>query len=337
VSTRQVFPSPTVTAKALQLIPQQGAFTLHPTEIALRAPRPQEIVIRTSFAGFNRADWFQLQGKYPLPTEHQNVPGLEISGTVAMAGSNSGFQEGDKVCALLSGGGFAEYALAPAVHCLPVPHHLTLEQAAALPEALATGWMAMVTEGQAKAGESILFHGGASSLGSMVIPLAKALGLKVHATAGTQEKCDFCLQRGADEVFLHRDADFFEQITRRKPAQGYPLIIDTVGGDYMAYHLQWLAEGGRLIQLAFLAGAKRELNLGPLLTRGLSWKGLTLRSRSDAYKASLLQEIYDTFWPLLETGQISPALDKIFTFDGVMHAFHRMQHNLNIGKMLLKV
>lgn len=299
----------------------------------LPAPQPAagEVLIKVAYAGVNRADVYQKQGKYPPPTGASPLLGLEVSGEVM--GGKPPFKKGDKVAALLEGGGYAEYAVVRASQCLPIPDGWSLQEAAILPEALYTCHMALVETAQLQAGEVVLIHGGASGIGSFAIQLARCLGAVPIVTVGTPEKTKFCQQLGAERAICYREADFGEVL----PPQSVDVILDMVGGDYMQQNLKLLKRGGRLVQLAFQRGAKAELNMGTLLLQNLRWAGVTLRSQPPERKAAMTRAIIQQYWPWLVEKRLKPVLDSQFTLQNAEKAHERMEQNLNLGKIALEV
>lgn len=307
-------------------------------DIPIPQPQVGEVLIKVAYAGVNRADLFQKQGRYPAPLAIPAVPGLEVSGEIAACGEQvEGFAAGEPVCALLSEGAFAEYACVPVGQVLPVPAGLSLAQAAALPEACFTAWISLVWQARLRAGESVLIHGGASGIGTMTIQVARALGGSVFSTAGTAEKCAACAALGA--VAIHYRSESFEQVIReRTQGRGVDVILDMIGGECVARNLAALAQGGRLCIIAFLEGAKLSLNLAPVLLRHLSIMGSTLRARSSAEKAALAAEIREKLWPLMgQKNGINPMIYKIYDMDEAEKALAVMEQRLNIGKILLKI
>lgn len=308
------------------------------SEASVPEPKPHEVLIKVAYAGINRADIFQRQGSYPAPESASPFPGLEVSGSIVSLGENvKGWKIGDKVCALLSGGGYAEYAIAHSGHILPVPDGHTLEEAAALPEALITIWMALHEEANLKTGETLLVHGGASGVGMVALQYAKALGVEVYVTAGTTEKCKACTEWGAIHAINYHEQDFVEFIKQETPS-GVDVVLDMVGGDYIARNFQVLKKGGRMITIAFLQSARLEhINMAPLLLKHLTWKGITLRSRSDLEKETYIRHIRQKCWGWLENKQIKPHIDRVFSFTEAEKAHQYIEENLNIGKIVLKV
>lgn len=302
-------------------IADDGSGALRLGVLPLPSPAPGEVLLRVRYAGINRADLFQRAGTYPAPTETHGIPGLEAAGETP---------EGEPVCALLSGGGYAEYCVAPASQVLPVPRGLTLEQAAALPEAFATSWLALVETARIRAGETVLIHGGGSGIGTAAIQLARALGARVIATAGSEEKCAACERLGAEAIHYKKE-DFLER------GRGADVILDMVGGAYAERNLRALAPRGRLVTIALLGGAEASVPLGGFLMKNLSWHALTLRSRTQQEKAETLRRMRETVWPLLESRRILPVIDRTYPFADAEKAHLRMQEGLHIGKILLSM
>jgi putative PIG3 family NAD(P)H quinone oxidoreductase len=295
----------------------------------------ESVLIKVAYAGVNRADLYQKQGKYPLP-EH-GIPGMEVSGEVAACGRNvKHFTPGDTVCALMSEGGYAEYAAVPESLVLPVPPSITLEEAAALPEACFTAWISLVWQGKLRAGETALIHGGGSGIGIIAIQLARLLGARVLATAGSEGKCAATARAGA-EAINYREQDYVERVKQFTSGRGVDVIMDMVGGDYFARNLECLAHGGRLAIIAFIKGPEVTANLSPILLKHLTICGSTLRSRPVSEKGQLATEIRKTVWPHLEKSNIKPLVDKIFPLAQAEKALARMEEGLNIGKILIKI
>ncbi|MBD9526521.1 NAD(P)H-quinone oxidoreductase [Paracoccus sp. PAR01] len=293
-----------------------------------------QILIRVAWAGVNRPDALQRAGLYAPPAGASDLPGLECAGTVVGIGPGvSRWKVGDRVCALLPGGGYAEYAACPADHALPIPAGLGLREAAALPETAFTVWSNIVTRGGLQAGERFLVHGGSSGIGTMAIQVARALGARVWATAGSPDKCDACTRLGAQAI-NYRDADFVEILTQ---AGGADLILDMVGGAYIARNLRALADDGRLVMIAFLGGAKADINFAQIMMRRLTVTGSTLRPQSDAAKARIAHELCRELWPFVETGAVRPLIDSSYPLARASEAHDRMEGGAHIGKILLQV
>ncbi len=294
-----------------------------------------QVVIKVAYAGVNRPDALQRAGMYAPPPTASDLPGLEASGEVVRIGPGvSGIAVGDKVCALLPGGGYAEYVATPAAHCLPVPEGMGMKEAACLPETFFTVWSNVFMRGKLKAGERFLVHGGSSGIGTTAIQLAHAFGARVFTTAGTDKKCAACMDLGAEAAINYRDTDFVEVL---KAEGGADLILDMVGGDYIQRNIAALAEDGRLVQIAFLQGPKVELNLVTLMTRRLTMTGSTLRPQSDLAKARIAQELREAVWPLLSAGRVAPVMDSEYDLEAAHEAHARMETSGHIGKIVLKV
>ena len=287
-----------------------------------------------AYAGVNRPDVLQRMGAYAPPPGASDLPGLECSGHVAAIGPGvTRWAVGDAVCALLPGGGYAEYALTAADHALPVPEGLGLAEAACLPETCFTVWSNVVMRGGLRAGERFLVHGGSSGIGTTAIQIARALGARVWATAGSAEKCAACAALGATAI-NYREADFVQVLAAEGSAD---LILDMVGGDYIARDLKALADDGRLVFIAFLGGPKAEINFAPLMTRRLTITGSTLRPQSDLAKAGIAAELARHVWPMVAAGQLRPVMDREFPLADAEAAHRRMEGGDHIGKIVLKV
>jgi len=306
--------------------------------ITLPEPGPDELLIKVAYAGVNRADLLQRAGHYAPPADASPILGLEVSGTIAAYGKNViGWSEGENVCALVNGGGYCEYVLVPKTQVLAVPPRLTMQEAAAIPEACVTAWMALVQEGRLRDGETVLVHGGASGVGIMMVQLAQLLGARVIATAGSAEKCAFVSQFGASAI-PYREMDFVQETARITENRGVDVIIDILGAPKAAAHLSLLRKGGRLVTIAFLEGNKAELlPLSALLTRHLKWSGTTLRGQSPEAKTELMEAVRKRVLPYLATGAIKPVIDSIFPLQAAEEAHQRMQQRLHCGKILLEV
>ena len=298
-------------------------------------PTHGQVVLKLAYAGVNRPDALQRAGLYNPPKGASDLPGLEASGTVAAVGSGvTDLKIGDTVCALLPGGGYAEYAATPAAHCLRVPQGLDLRSAACLAETYFTVWTNVFMRGGLQAGERFLVHGGSSGIGTTAIQLASAFGARVFATAGSAEKCDACTALGAERAINYRNDDFVEAI---KEEGGANLILDMVGGDYIPRNIRALADDGRLVQIAFLQGSKVELNFAQVMTRRLTITGSTLRPQSDLAKATIAEQLLKNVWPLLDQGRLHPVIDSTFDLTQAAEAHARMESSAHIGKIVLKV
>ena len=298
-------------------------------------PNADQVIIQVAYAGVNRPDALQRAGLYNPPAGASDLPGLEASGTVVEVGENvADLAVGDRVCALLPGGGYAEYVATPAAHCLPIPTGLSMKQAACLPETFFTVWSNVFMRGGLQAGERILIHGGSSGIGTTAIQLANAFGARVFVTAGSDEKCQACLDLGAERAINYRDEDFVDAM---RAVGGANVILDMVGGPYIPRNLKALADDGRLVQIAFLQGPKTEVNFVQLMTRRLTFTGSTLRPQSDLAKAKIAQQLRDVVWPLLSQGKIAPVMDSTFNMAEAASAHSRMESSAHIGKIVLAV
>lgn len=302
-------------------------------------PAAHEILIRVEYAGVNRADILQRKGLYPAPENASPLPGLEVSGIIVAIGSDvTQWKIGDAVCALLSGGGYAEYATADAGQALRIPTGWNMAEAAALPEALFTVWMALQDAAEIKSSDTLLVHGGASGIGMIALQYARALGVKTFATASSKEKCDACQSFGATRAINYTQEDFVSVIANETKNSGVKIILDMIGGDYIERNFSALAIDGKLISIASLRGTKIEnFSLAPLLLKRITWKGVTLRSRSSEQKNKWCQDIATALWPLLESGSIRPKIDHIYTYAHSKKSHIRMENNLNIGKIVLQL
>lgn len=294
-----------------------------------------EVVIRLAFAGVNRPDALQRAGLYAPPPTASDLPGLEGAGEIVAVGDGvSDWSVGDQVCALLPGGGYADYVATPAAHCLPIPAGMPLDQAACLPETFFTVWSNVFMRGGLKAGERFLVHGGSSGIGTTAIQLAHAFGARVFTTAGSDEKCAVCRDLGAEQAINYREADFVDVI---RAEGGANLILDMVGGDYLPRNVKSLATEGRLVQIAFLQGPKVELNFAQVMMRRLTITGSTLRPQSDLAKATIAEALRENVWPLIESGKVKPVMDSEFALADAGQAHARMESNGHIGKIVLKI
>jgi NADPH2:quinone reductase len=301
-------------------------------------PRPGEgeVLIQVAAAGVNRPDVLQRTGNYPPPPGASPILGLEVAGTIAAIGAGvTEWREGDQVCALVAGGGYAEYSLAPAPQCLPVPHGLSVIEAAGLPETFFTVWSNVFDRGRLKPGESFLVHGGTSGIGTTAIQLAHAFGARVFATAGTPEKCAVCHELGAERGIDYRQEDFTAVIKEATQGRGVDVILDMVGGPYIEKNLRSLAVEGRLVQIAFLQGSKATLDLVHLMMRRQTITGSTLRPRPVADKAAIAHRLREKVWPLIEAGKVRPVIDRTFPLDAAVAAHRLMESSRHIGKILL--
>jgi len=320
---------------AVEISRPGGPDVLRMTTRPIPAPRHGEVVIRVAWAGVNRPDALQRAGLYAPPPGASDLPGLEAAGEVVAVGTGvSGWSEGDRVCALLPGGGYAEYAATPAAHCLPIPEGLEMRAAACLPETFFTVWSNVFTRGRLRGGERFLVHGGTSGIGTTAIQLAYAFGARVFATAGSEEKCARCRELGAERAINYREEDFVEVL---RAEGGADLILDMVGGEYIARNVRALADDGRLVMIAFLAGPKAELNFAQVMTRRLTLTGSTLRPQSELAKARIAESLRENVWPLIEAGRVAPVIDSDFPLAEAAAAHARLESPAHIGKIVLKV
>lgn len=320
--------------QAVEISTPGDADVLKPVRRAVPVAGHGQILIKVVWAGVNRPDVLQRAGSYAPPPGASDLPGLECAGIVVGLGPGvTRWKPGDRVCALLPGGGYAEYVTCPADHALPIPQGLDLRQAAALPETAFTVWSNVVIRGGLHAGERFLVHGGSSGIGTMAIQIARARGANVWATAGSAEKCAAIANLGAQAI-NYRDQDF---VAILRKAGGADLILDMVGGDYIVRNLKALAEAGRLVFIAFLGGPKAEVNFAPIMTRRLTVTGSTLRPQSDAMKSRIAEELRRDLWPLIETGAVRPLIDSTYPLDQAAEAHRHMETSSHIGKILLQV
>lgn len=315
-----------------------GPEVFRPETLPVPTPGPGEVLIKVAFAGVNRPDVIQRQGFYPPPPGASPIPGLEVSGAVVALGD--GVDQallGRNVCALVAGGGYAEYCRAVAGHCLPVPDDLPLDQAAALPETLFTVWHNVFERGYAREGETILVHGGTSGIGSMAIMLGKLFGMTVIVTCGGPDKCAAALAIGADHAVDYKASDFVEEVARITGGAGVDLVLDMVAGDYVMRNLKCLADDGRHVTIAVQGGVRSEINMAEVMRRRLMLTGSTLRPRSNQFKALLADEIARLAWPLVTGGKLRPVMDRAFPLAEAGAAHARMEGGSHVGKIVLEV
>lgn len=311
---------------------------LKPVQRAMPTPSSNQVLIKVEAAGVNRPDVMQRKGLYPPPPGASDIPGLEVAGTVQALGDNiDHLNIGDKVCALVTGGGYAEYCLASAAHCLPIPEGLSFIQAAALPETFFTIWSNVFDRAKLQPGETLLVHGGSSGIGTTAIQLAKAFNAKVMVTAGSTDKCEFCLKLGADAAINYKKLDFVEEIKRLTSNRGVDVILDMIGGDYFPRNLKCMSDDARLVQIAIQNGAKTELNLLPVMLKRLTITGSTLRARDDNFKAAIAKQLLEKVWPLLASGSIEPVIHSTFALTDAALAHQLMESSRHIGKIILTV
>lgn len=297
-----------------------------------------DVLIEVAAAGVNRPDVFQRLGKYPPPPGASPILGLEVAGRVSELGRDvTQWNVGDAVCALIAGGGYAEYCVAPAVQCLPLPRAASMVQAAAIPETFFTVWTNVFQRGRLKAGETILVHGGASGIGTTAIQLAAAVGARVFATVGSAEKCSAAVSLGAEDAFNYHTTDFVEAVRDRTKGRGVDMILDMVAGPYFARNIEALAIDGRLVQISTLQGSRAEIDLHVIMTKRLTITGSTLRPRSVEEKGALARDVHEHVWPLLESRRVRPVIDQTFPLANAVAAHRRIESSEHIGKIVLTV
>ncbi|MEM9047271.1 MAG: NAD(P)H-quinone oxidoreductase [Pseudomonadota bacterium] len=322
--------------QAVEIAAPGGPEVLRTVVRPVPQPAPGEILIRVAAAGVNRPDCLQRAGLYAPPPGASDLPGLEAAGEVVATGSAvTRWSVGDKVCALLPGGGYATYAVTPADHALAVPEGLSLEEAAALPETFFTVWTNVFDRGRLAAGETLLVHGGSSGIGTTAIQLAAIRGARVIATAGSEEKCAVCRDLGASLALNYRKTDFVADVRAATGGRGADVILDMVGGDYIPRNLKALAPDGRLVMIAFLGGSTADVNFAPLMVQRQTITGSTLRPQSIAAKTAIADALRETVWPLLASGRLAPVMDSRFPLDKACDAHRRMESSAHIGKIVL--
>jgi len=315
---------------------EAGALKL--TERPIPTPKEYQVLIKIVAAGVNRPDVMQRKGLYHAPSGASDIPGLEVAGTVVSTGTAvSHLKSGDAVCALVTGGGYAEYCLASAALCLPIPEGLSFIHAAALPETYFTVWSNVFDRAHLLPNETLLVHGGSSGIGTTAIQLAKAFHAKIIVTAGTEDKCQFCIALGADAAINYKELDFVEEISRLTDSNGVNVILDMIGGDYFPRNLKCMAADARMVQIAIQNGAKADINLLPIMLKRLTITGSTLRARDDDFKAAIAQKLHKNVWPLLATGKIKPIIHSTFTLNDATLAHELMESSRHIGKIILEV
>ena len=325
----------TNTMQAIEITEPGGPDVLKLCERPVPTAGPGQVILKVAYAGVNRPDALQRAGSYAPPPTASPLPGLEASGEVVAVGVGVGWPAvGDQVCALLPGGGYAEYVMTPAAHCLPVPQGMGLKEAACLPETYYTVYSNVFMRGGLKAGEKFLVHGGSSGIGTTAIQLAHHFGARVFTTAGSDEKCQVCSDLGADKAINYRDEDF---VTVARAEGGMDLILDMVGGDYINRNIKSLADDGRMVHIAFLTGPVAEINFAQIMARRLTVTGSTLRPQSDLAKARIADALRANVWPLLDSGRIAPVMDSEFDLADASKAHERIESSGHIGKIVLKV
>ncbi|OSQ36203.1 NAD(P)H-quinone oxidoreductase [Thalassospira sp. MCCC 1A01428] len=301
-------------------------------------PGPGEVLVKIAAAGINRPDLMQVAGMYPPPPGASDIPGLELAGQIVACGDDCGeWQPGMDMCALVTGGAYAQYAVVPAQQCLPVPKGLSLTEAACLPETFFTVWHNVFDKAQLQAGEVFLVHGGTSGIGTTAIQMAKAMGATVIATAGSDEKCEACRKLGADHAINYRDQDFVAAVMEATEGKGANVILDMVAGDYIDRDFKCAAQDGRIAVIAFLRGPKAETNFLPLLRKRLTLTGSTLRAQPVAAKGAIADKLRKTIWPLIEEGRIKPVIYREVAFDDAQQGHDILKDGAHIGKVVIKM
>jgi NADPH2:quinone reductase len=324
--------------RAVEVSQPGGPEVLRLTERPVPQPGPGEILVKVAAAGVNRPDVLQRKGLYPVPPGASDLPGLEIAGEVVSVGAAvKNLRPGDKVCALVHGGGYAQFCTAPEATALPVPKGLTLTEAASLPETCFTVWSNVYDRAKLAPGESLLVQGGSSGIGVTAIQMARATGNRVFATAGSDEKCAACVRLGAEKAINYRTQDFLAEVQAATGGKGVDVILDMVGGDYVPKELKCLADDGRLVFIAFLRGPKAELNIVELMQRRLTISGSTLRPRTVEFKGAIAASLRDRIWPLIDAGRIRPEIFKTFPLEQAAEAHRLMESSEHIGKIVLTI
>lgn len=325
--------------RVIEIAGPGGPEVLRPSVRRLPQPAAGEILIRVRAAGVNRPDLMQRAGRYAPPPGASDLPGLEAAGEVVAVGPGGGspWRVGDRVCALLPGGGYAQFALAPAAHALPVPEALDMAAAGALPETVFTVWGNLFMRGRLAAGESVLVHGGSSGIGTTAIQIARARGVRVFVTAGSEAKCQACLDLGAEMAVNYRKADFVAAVRDATGGRGVDVVLDMVGGDYLARDVAALAPEGRLVMIAHQAGAEARLDFGEVMRKRLTVTGTTLRPQSVEAKAGIAASLCSEVWPLVEAGRIAPVIEARLPLEAAAEAHARLEAGEVIGKIVLEV
>jgi NADPH2:quinone reductase len=322
--------------RAIEITQPGGPEVLQPCERPLPVLKAGEVLIKVLAAGVNRPDVFQRLGQYPVPPGASDLPGLEVAGEIVDGElGDSGFAKGDLVCSLVQGGGYAEYCAAPLAQCLPVPEGLSPLEAASLPETFFTVWSNVFQRAALQPGETLLVQGGSSGIGVTAIQVARALGHRVFATAGSADKCRACEELGAERAINYKDEDFATVVKELTGGKGVDVVLDMVGGDYVAREVSCLADDGRIVVIALLGGAKANVDLGQVLRRRLTITGSTLRPRPVAFKAQIARELRERVWPLLAAGTIKPVIYKTFALEEAGAAHALMESSAHVGKIML--
>jgi NADPH:quinone reductase len=324
--------------RAVEVSTPGGPDVLKPVERPVPSPKPDEVLIKVSAAGVNRPDVLQRTGNYPVPPGASDLPGLEVAGEIVALGSSvKSWKAGDRVCALVHGGGYAEYCVAPEVTALPFPKGFTAVQAASLPETFFTVWANVYERARLAPGESLLVQGGSSGIGVSAIQMARATGNRVFATAGSDEKCAACVRLGAEKAFNYKTQDWAAELKAATGGKGVNVILDMVGGDYVPKELKALADDGRLVFIAFLRGPKTELDINEVMRRRLTISGSTLRPRTVEFKGHVAASLRAKIWPLIDAGEIRPEIFKTFPLAQAADAHRLMESSQHIGKIVLTV
>ena len=324
--------------RAIAITKPGGPEVLQPIERAMPQPGPGEVLIEVHAAGINQPDVLQRAGLYRPPPDACDLPGLEVAGRIVEGDvSNSGFSIGDEVCALAPGGGYAQFCCVPVQHCLPIPSGLSMIEAAALPETYFTVWSNVFERGQLAPSESLLVHGGSSGIGTTAIQIASALGHTVYTTVGNESKAQACLDLGAQAAINYRNDDFVAKLKQLTDGRGVDVILDMVGGEYIARDIACLADDGRIVIIGLLGGVQATLPLAQILLRRLTVTGSTLRPRSRAYKADIAAALRSTVWPLIEAGKIRPVIAQTFPLKEASDAHRLMEGGEHIGKIVLTI
>jgi putative PIG3 family NAD(P)H quinone oxidoreductase len=322
----------------IEIAASGGPEMLVPAQRPVPVAGTGEVLIKVEAAGVNRPDVIQRLGGYPPPPGASDIPGLEVAGTIVALGpgaQDQGWSTGERVCALVTGGGYAQYCTAPAVQVLPVPEPLSMVEAAALPETFFTVWTNVFERGRLAEGETLLVHGGSSGIGTTAIMLAHQFGARVLTTAGSDEKCHFCKELGADQAINYHTQDFVAAVHEATDGKGVDVILDMVGGDYIARNIKCLAPDGRLVNIAFLQGPKAQVNFLPVMLKRLTLTGSTLRARPVAQKGAIARALREKVWPLLAGGTIRPVIDSTFPLEQAASAHRRIESPDHIGKIVL--
>ena len=324
------------TMTAIEITTPGGPEVLSPTTRPVPQASAGELLIRIEAAGLNRADLLQRQGKYPPPPGISDIPGLEVAGKIVLVGAEvTGWRIGDAVCALLAGGGYAEFAAVPAVQCLPAPACLSLIEAAALPEALFTCWTSLVDSGGLKPGQTVLIHGGSSGIGTTGIQMATAMGCRVFITAGSAAKCEACRKLGADVAINYRTEDFVPMVKAATQGRGVDLVLDMVGGDYVRRNMEVLTNRGRHVSIAMLGGGEALVPVSTIMRKRLILTGSTVRDRSSNEKGAIAASLRNSVWPMIEAGKLRPVIQSTFPLNRAADAHRALEAGDHIGKLVL--